>query len=847
MHIEDEIVRLYFFHVSPDMILRGQIPYDNFPKKEFSELLFCYQKEYTETENQLIYQNMKNYSKHSPTNIESNLNVFYALEHTASEILEFCDNDIRCKYEQIQRWREMARDIGEDLLVCAFFSEQYREQQVEYDWFNWDIVLGHTNSHLNAIMRRGITDNHFHLFGSAPVFHLIWIKLMNNVNMSHYVDALQGIEDSRRTYHYHFDQKYRENSMNCRILQAALMRMAMFCYLNMESGEEESEDIKIIVRLLEYLKKGECIQDVQSDIRTMINLLKARTMYEFGEDIPDYALDGKGRGNLNWIFSGERQLVYRMLCEIQVNRELPDKIRNLLYPYLVIRNTLRGEIIQNNENIGFENFSVYSKRKKGLLVSNMDNKRMIWYAVRGSFKAKNLRMLEIRISPRNNYLDNARQIQYYDSIITGQNYRFSQEDKIDKEQFFYVYHFSKEADKEQLDNISTPLITCRHSRLRRKIQTRGNAIIQLRNHMPVEASRIFGIDACAQEIGCRPEVFAPVFRKLRNHVILDAEESMVKQLKVTFHVGEDFLDMVDGLRAVDEAVHFLDMQSGDRLGHATVLGLSVENWYTTKNNTILVSEQDYLDNVVWLYYKLLEFQITDCEILKSFLVDEYKWYFYRIYEKNLGSFISSDIFAYYSAWKLRGDLPEYYRNCDQMQYTFDIFGSDFLYETFPENEQNRYKEDVARLYWAYHYSKEVRIDGKHPIQKEIPQMYVDGVKQVQMAMRRMIAKKGICIETNPSSNLAISTMKRYEDHPIFNLYNMGLNQQGQGKSPQLFVSINTDDKGVFRTSLENEYALLAATLEFMKDEYGENTYTPIEVYEWLEKIRRMGNEQSFKS
>jgi hypothetical protein len=64
--------------------------------------------------------------------------------------------------------------------------------------------------------------------------------------------------------------------------------------------------------------------------------------------------------------------------------------------------------------------------------------------------------------------------------------------------------------------------------------------------------------------------------------------------------------------------------------------------------------------------------------------------------------------------------------------------------------------------------------------------------------------------------------------------------------PQLFVSINTDDQGVFGTSLENEYALLAIAMEKEKDKKGKPKYSQTMIYEWLDKIREMGLEQSFK-
>lgn len=59
------------------------------------------------------------------------------------------------------------------------------------------------------------------------------------------------------------------------------------------------------------------------------------------------------------------------------------------------------------------------------------------------------------------------------------------------------------------------------------------------------------------------------------------------------------------------------------------------------------------------------------------------------------------------------------------------------------------------------------------------------------------------------------------------------------------LSINTDDRGIFHTSLENEYAFLAASLENLTDENGEKRYLPQQIYDWLDHIRKMGNQQVF--
>lgn len=87
------------------------------------------------------------------------------------------------------------------------------------------------------------------------------------------------------------------------------------------------------------------------------------------------------------------------------------------------------------------------------------------------------------------------------------------------------------------------------------------------------------------EIGCRPEVFGWVFRVLKNTTEAEVNPlygERLPQLKITYHVGEDFLDVADGLRAIDEAIRFLQLDYGDRLGHALALGVDVRKWYTVK-------------------------------------------------------------------------------------------------------------------------------------------------------------------------------------------------------------------------------------------------------------------------
>lgn len=115
--------------------------------------------------------------------------------------------------------------------------------------------------------------------------------------------------------------------------------------------------------------------------------------------------------------------------------------------------------------------------------------------------------------------------------------------------------------------------------------------------------------------------------------------------------------------------------------------------------------------------------------------------------------------------------------------------------------------------------------------------------QIEEKMIQKLVKKGIGIETNPSSNFLIGTIQKYEEHPILRFNSRKL--RDVPKNMSLSVSINTDDQGVFDTLLENEYALMALALRKAKDENHQPLYDVEDIYEWIDYVRRMGMEQIF--
>lgn len=217
--------------------------------------------------------------------------------------------------------------------------------------------------------------------------------------------------------------------------------------------------------------------------------------------------------------------------------------------------------------------------------------------------------------------------------------------------------------------------------------------------------------------------------------------------------------------------------------------------------------------------------------------------FYLIFDEVYGEeFVSYTIDDYYYAWKLRGDNPYCYDENGKIRINYLTEYDKYALNSNINSHERR--EFIAKLYYAYHFDYDIKMRGKEIYDFKVNDGYKEVMKVIQKRMQFEIARKGIFVECNPTSNYLIAKLERYEYHPIINFYDDGLNYNNKDCA-QINVSINTDDQGVFDTSLENEYALMAYSLEYMT-ENGKYVFTPYQVYKWIDNVRNMGLIQSFK-
>ena len=890
-----------FCKVNPIQVLGGQVFFDSVPAHEAAALLSNTQKRYQncsllECENavdSIIHRMCDRDALRMRTSKLGQIHVFELLSDLIDAILLQQNGEVFCRYTHILYWRGLIQSIGEELPVAAMYAVKDLEQgRPPREWFAWDYVVRQNNEPLNQLLRRGISDHHMHLWASAPYFQVSWLNLMNNIASSPYLRNCARIdrEDWSLERDWSLDggrfptqTAQRGGSLVSLCQQAALIRLYLCVRLKklpLRLASDQMENFRFVMILLQ---NPELLQMEISRIQAAISSLQDPG----GEFCVDYALRFFGpRDNRDTyqVFSGERWFLYSMLRDIFMTYPvLSRNEQNLFYAYLLLQIQIRVRMVQTDSKVGLDHFQKIQRRKWYFLGNPRSQELIMRLAVCEPLRRiPHLLELEVRVIPGDTTEQLRRDIAQLERAASdGGGPWLSNGNDTENllRRYYYVLHFTRETDQAELSGSSRYGFEYRHYKFRKKLAKKGHAIQLFRERWPSLARRVRGIDVCSLEIGCRPEHFACVFRMLGAHSF-GADEfgapRLLPRLRKTYHVGEDFLDLTDGLRAISEAVNFLNLDCGDRLGHALALCMDPWEWYRGKNLQISLSMQDYLDNVAWLHYMVRRRPFPGMEQTLSFLESQFEYYFRRVYLNNINEeeterFVQSGesqyserkfarnykahrcLFTmedYIRAWMLRGDHPELYRS-----------GYFWMDESLPDerlrfqvNEKLladasiRYIPECSFLNFSYHYNLRIRQTGAEYVTITVKDEYIRGVEVAQTALQFDIAAQGLSVESNPTSNVKISTVSSYAEHPITRLYNNGLvhTLEELRGCPQIPVSINTDDSGVFFTSLESEYAVIARSLETLRGADGQPRYYRWEIYDWLDHIRKMGNDQSFQ-
>lgn len=735
--------------------------------------------------------------------------VFLMLNHFSNEVLDDAASPV-VKFENLLRWHELSLYLGENLLTCAFLAEKDLLSGNKRKTFTWPDILPHNNDDLNKILDQGLSDVHAHLFATTDVFAENWVSLMNHVA---FADKNGQLIDFDRAHQDKDEDFWDENDPltlhQWGIVAAAIRsQLAGFLFLG------KPFDAKCISGMVS--NASICISKV-GDILGDISDLSDYALRMSNNAVLDYAINKKDVGGLTkddlvspyMLHLGERRLLYCYFQRYYDKDCVAIDLAPFVYLYTLIKSKFRREFIQTNPLLGFENFKNYQDEKD--LYAKPGKLSIAYrYAVQTAIGKEGKDNLEARV---NSSSVNPLWHHNYKHTLFGDS-DFFERDVTDNLRL--VVHFLKTKEKEGDKSY-------RHFKLRRMLNRQMLDVIHnaQRNESVAnnKAPILVGIDAAGAEANCRPEVFAPYFRWAR----------MKGLTNMTFHAGEDFYDIIDGLRTIDETILFMEYQRGCRIGHGLALGTNPYHYYSNRHFRAIMPKQYMLDNCVWLLYKSRQYGIGLNGLTLQFL------------EEKIHSLLSEigygegiDMYYYWQSILLRGDA----RNVGEIS-TFPTFRESAICMD-EQCKQARQFTLAIDLHERYETDAKIREKGGEPDEFKYPRSICEDVYAIQEKMLTEIENKGICIECNPSSNLKIGVFERFEELPIVRFYNI--------KEPyrhRVNVSINTDDRGVFSTSIHNEYSLMAISLAKARDEKGNRKYSNEEIYGYLKQIIQNGHNQRF--
>lgn len=730
------------------------------------------------------------------------------------------------KFDALLEWDGFCNKIDANIPIAAFAA-----LHPSIDLTTTEAVVRHDNRTLSKILGKGAADNHMHLKASGYSAAMSWAAFIS-CSFSEESSLLEFISKTRMV-----EQGFAIDSSSALLILKKIKLIRLYLEARLSPSRACSAE-----------GNGHSYGSAMPTPRQMERYLASENdiwCYTKRAWL-DYVLDRvanryhKGNGVRNYVFA-ERLFLREVFLKIQSDR---DKFfLHLFNIYLAALSQIRFYLVQDNEGMGFKKFKLREDVKSDFLSLRTNSMATLVRAddvylsvFDRCYRSKIVKQAEFRIAPNND----VGYISLFQKLKLANNTASRSNKASKKIRYGIIVHFIK-AEKPTCPSKGA----YRWEDLRERYE---KDTLQLLNYLTKGkrySKKIVGIDAANYEAQCRPEVLASCFRRIRQMV------GSERELGVTFHVGEAFDALCSGLRAIDEAVRFMDLRRGDRLGHALALGIDVEAFQKAKRNMVSLSLQDHVDNLAWLYHIISHSGTDSDKRCLGYLHEEFHRNCSRLYDgivlhaPHNGVVLGiPHISDYIDAWKLRGDDPKLYGNAAHLKiftdnYNAFAFGKDHMLNRSDLEHRSAFENSKARLlYYYYLFSVKQYRNGEQLINLYLEQDYWQAVKAAQRLLREKVYELELAIETNPSSNRKISYVRHFMELPLLTFNRHHLHGIGRETENDLPVSINTDDCDIFQTDLANEYALVVAALQ-------REGLDRQEIYDYIDYLRASSLLQAF--
>lgn len=686
-------------------------------------------------------------------------------------------------------WHLVGRCLDTDLVVAACFAHPRRPTELfrnRVTVLSWPSVLGSSNFLLESILTEAITETHTHLGGALPgSFH--WIAMMSG--FAHLYRLMEWSKKDRELWPRSvLDAWERRRRLMRRLLGVPrhLAKHHATVWPNWSSPWEAPEEA-FVDPILEHL-------------------------------LPEPS----ERVGYNPAL-GERYLLWEALALWLRNKLAPEDQRDLV-AYLRVRNSFIRELIHKPGLRGLDRFQATFRRQDLLFADHVGGNRIrarrrrrarkaalrlerfrVRHALRYQFSDptdapwardhgaglnrtsipstpwRPQRQIEMRVSP----ILNSLQIRVIWAYLQGVGDFLRNDLDAPPLRVGFVMHMLRGND-------------LRNVRDKAEWQMRG--LMQVLRFVPQFRPFIVGVDAAGGEMSTAPRELRRAFQKIRAEV----EDQLPKpgfapvHLGRTCHAGEDFRDLLTGLRYVDETVHLLELQPGERIGHGLALAFEPETWYGRRRRTYPMLGDHVLD-LIWGLWLARQ---TDPEL--GFTADTDLEHQIRVRLE-----------------RILGHKPE------ARDRIHELAGAFYDHKRFP------HEADLLDFLDIPNERRDT------PFETRLDPTYVEIVTQLRQRVLRRVEQAEVVLEVCPTSNLVISGLTSYGELPYRNLNRFHLSDDSDdGYTPHIFFSINSDDPGMFQTTVGNEYRLLGQAMV----EAGERRRS---VVRWLDEARKIGLASTF--
>jgi len=515
--------------------------------------------------------------------------------------------------------------------------------------------------------------------------------------------------------------------------------------------------VNVLAETFCNLKKGKKGSEILSSIRFRLNTKIPKKVYDI-HILKDFKYN---------------EFILQLLNSIHSQRDLDLAISSILN--LQIINEINSSLAFTGEYKGLKqmqvNFShtlkkVYQKTRTRIF---KDSDQLIKENFR-PFKDKNDSYIEVRLSPEGEALK-----YWHKKLYTP--------DRNHKSVFFIV-HYKKFDSPKDFQGFEG---------LKNFILEQNKATKELFSFLKREkeiAELIVGFDAASIEYWTPPWIYRVLFKFWELFFKLKFNREII----FTYHAGEDFIDLVSGLKQVYEARYFLKVH---RLGHAMALGVNVER-YIYRYQRVIIRPIFYFYHLLWLYHMTTNFEKLTS--YKSHVLNELDRFIER-YELN-------EVVRQYN---VSITIDVFFKNLYESLGFFDfLFLKSFVNREFSKILKEAHRLVFPEIEKAHAFSKialniHKLLSNRRNEFEEINPVFSSKVKDdvqlefltaLQSVIKDFIKKEKVVIEVCPSSNVILYNIKSFRDHPLL------FDNDG------LILTVNTDNPLLLNTNIQLEYAIL---------------------------------------